>query len=99
MKVLRIYMEEKNRIGDMPLYERVARSVYEFKLKGMTVFKGIESFGPQHRIHKGNFFSLSGDLPIVIEIVDEEEKLREFVGTLKKIPFDIFVTLGDVEIV
>lgn len=75
-KLLRIFVGEADRHEGRPLYEAIVRKARELGLAGATVWRGIESFGARSRIHTANILRLSEDLPIVIEIVDNEERVR-----------------------
>ncbi len=99
MKLLKIYLGEKDRYGHKPLFEHIVEVAYKTGMRGITVYKGIMGFGCKRHIHRSDFFSLSPDLPIVIEIVDEEEKIRKFVEEVKEFDFDGLITISDVEIV
>ena len=76
--LLKIYISDADKIGSTPLYEEIVKEARENGLAGATVYRGILSFGASHSIHTMKIFALSNHLPIVIEIVDKEEKIREF---------------------
>jgi hypothetical protein len=75
-KLLRIFLGESDRHGGKPLYEAIVLKARELGLAGATVWRGIEGFGAASRIHTAKILRLSEDLPIVIEIVDSEDKIR-----------------------
>ena len=75
-KLLRIFIGESDRHHGRALYEAIVRKAREIGLAGATVWRGIEGYGAASRIHTAKILRLSEDLPIVIEIVDTEEKLR-----------------------
>jgi PII-like signaling protein len=75
-KLLRIFVGESDRAAGRPLYEAIVRKARELGLAGATVWRGIEGYGAASRIHTAKILRLSEDLPIVIEIVDSEEKIR-----------------------
>lgn len=77
-KLLRIFIGELDRFEGKPLYEVILQKAKEEGLAGCTVLKGIEGFGASSRIHTAKILRLSEDLPIVIEIVDAEEKIDAF---------------------
>lgn len=77
-KLLRIFLGESDRIEGKPLYEALVLAAKERGLAGATVLRGVEGFGAASRIHTARILRLSEDLPIVVEIVDEEEKIRAF---------------------
>ncbi|MBL7852111.1 MAG: DUF190 domain-containing protein [Cyclobacteriaceae bacterium] len=81
-RLLRIFVGESDKRGHQPMYEAI---VYEAKrqgLSGATVTRGIMGFGASSRVHTTKLLELSSDLPLVIEIVDTEEKIRAFAETL-----------------
>ncbi len=79
-KLLRIFIGEADRFEHTALFEVIVRKAREAGLAGATVLRGIEGFGAKSRvIHTAKILRLSEDLPIVIEIVDTEEKIRAFI--------------------
>ncbi|HYW34032.1 MAG TPA: DUF190 domain-containing protein [Balneolaceae bacterium] len=84
-KLLRIFVGEMDKVGHEPLYERIVYEAKKQDLAGATVLKGVMSFGATSRIHKSKMVALSEDLPMVIEIVDTEEKINDFLDTLKEL--------------
>jgi hypothetical protein len=76
-KLLRIFLGESDRHDGHALYEVIVRKARELGLAGATVWRGIEGYGAASRIHTAKILRLSEDLPIVIEIVDTEERIRE----------------------
>ena len=77
-KLLRIFLGEADRLDGKPLYEFIVAKAREQGLAGATVLRGVEGFGARSRIHTAKILRLSEDLPIVVEIVDVEEKIRAF---------------------
>lgn len=75
-KLLRIFTGESDRYHGRPLYEAIVHRAHELGLAGATVWRGIEGYGANSRIHTAKILRLSEDLPILIEIVDTEEKIR-----------------------
>ena len=75
-KLLRIFIGESDRCEGRPLYEVIVHKARELGLAGATVWRGIEGYGAASRIHTAKILRLSEDLPILIEIVDTEEKIR-----------------------
>jgi PII-like signaling protein len=84
-KLLRIFVGESDQIDHEPLYERIVYEAKKQKLAGASVFKGIMSYGATSRIHKSKMVALSEDMPIVIEIVDEEPEINDFLETLEEL--------------
>lgn len=78
-KLLRIFIGESDKDGHRPLYEAIVRTAKERGLAGATVLRGVEGFGANSRyIHTAKILRLSEDLPLIIEIVDTEEKIQAF---------------------
>jgi len=96
--LLRIYTEEARRDGSRPLYESVVLKARSAGLAGATVLRGPMGFGQSARIHNANILDLSANLPLVIEIVDAEDKLRAFAAALSGMKDIGLVTLEQVEV-
>jgi hypothetical protein len=79
-KLLRIFVGESDQCQGRPLYEAIVLKARELGLAGATVWRGIEGYGARSRIHTTKILRLSEDLPILIEIVDSEEKIRAALG-------------------
>jgi len=76
--LLKIYISDADKIGSTPLYEEIVKEARESGLAGATVYRGMLSFGASHSIHTMKIFALSNHLPVVIEIIDKEGKIRDF---------------------
>jgi len=96
--LLRIYTEEARRDGGRPLYESVVLKARAAGLAGATVLRGPMGFGQSHAIHTAKIIDLSAKLPLVIEIVDAEAKLRAFAASLAGLKDIGLVTLEKVEV-
>lgn len=82
-QLLRIFIGETDKIGPIPVYEKIVVMARENKLAGATVYKGIMGFGGTSVIHTSKVLRLSEDLPLVIEIVDKEESIQNFLPLLE----------------
>jgi PII-like signaling protein len=82
--LLRVFIGESDRWGGLPLYETIVQEARKHGLAGATVFRGFEGFGAHSRIHTTKILQLSQDLPIVIEIVDAEDKIQAFLPVLEE---------------
>jgi PII-like signaling protein len=80
--LLRIFIAETARHGHQPLYEAVVLRARDMHLSGATVFRGAMGFGKSSMVHTTKILQLSDDLPLVIEIVDTEEKINAFMAVL-----------------
>lgn len=97
-KLLRIFIGESDRYGVAPLSSAIVEAARKAGLAGASVFKGIEGFGAHSIVHAARVLDLSSDLPVLIEIVDAEEKIRAFVPVLDGMVRDGLITLESVEI-
>src|ERR1700747_91470 len=95
--LLRIFIGESDRWNYKPLYEGIVLKAREMHLGGATVLRGPMGFGKSSRMHTAKILRLSMDLPIVIEIVDSEEKIREFLPILDEMIVGGLVTLERVQ--
>ena len=84
-KLLRMFLGESDKARHAPLYEVIVREAKNAGLAGATVWRGIEGFGATSRIRTSRILDLSTDLPVVIEIVDLEEKIDGFLPTLHEL--------------
>lgn len=82
-----------------PLYHEIVRRARQAGLAGASVFRGVEGYGASSLIHTTRFLSMSEDLPIVIVIVDLEERLRAFLPELDELITEGLVTLEAVEVI
>ena len=78
-KLLRIFTGEIDKIGHTPLYEAIVLAARSKGIAGATVLRGILSYGASTRLHAAKLIDISEDLPIVIEIIDKEEKITAFI--------------------
>lgn len=77
-KLLRIFIGESDRHDGMPLSEWIVREARKHGLAGATALRGLEGFGARSRLHTSKILRLSTDQPVIIEIVDREEKIEAF---------------------
>ena len=96
--LLRIFIGEDDRADGRPLYEAIVTTAREMQLAGATVLRGPMGFGRSSRLHTAKILRLSEDLPVVIEIVDAEERIRSFLEVLDKMMRSGLVTLEKVQV-
>ena len=96
---LRIYIGESDRWEHQPLHEAIVLRARELHLAGATVTRGLMGFGKTSRLHTAKLLRLSMDLPIVIEIVDSEERINAFLPELQRMVGGGLVTLEPVRVV
>lgn len=97
--MLRIFIGESDRWKHGPLYEAIVLKAREKGLAGATVLRASIGFGASSRLHTTKILRLSEDLPLVIEIVDTDEKIRQFLPELEGMVQDGLVTLETVEVI
>ncbi|MCX6904165.1 MAG: DUF190 domain-containing protein [Verrucomicrobia bacterium] len=97
--LLRIYIGESDRWNHQPLYEAIVLKAREQHLAGATVLRGPMGFGKSSRLHTAKILRLSMDLPLVIEIVDSEEKIQSFLPVLDPMIGGGLVTLEKVKVI
>lgn len=98
--LLRVFIGESDREPgrDRPLYEAIVRRAREARLAGATVLRGPMGFGRHSRVHSAKLLELSTDLPIVIEIVDSEEKVEAFLPVVDEMVTEGLVTIEAVRV-
>jgi PII-like signaling protein len=97
--LLRIFLGESDRWKHQPLYEALVLKAREMHLAGATVLRGPMGFGKSSRLHTAKILRLSFDLPLVIEIVDTEEKLNAFLPVVDEMMKAGLVTLERVRVI
>jgi len=97
--LLRIFIGESDRWNHKPLYEAIVLKAREMHLGGATVLRGPMGFGKSSRMHTAKILRLSMDLPIVIEMVDSEERIQAFLPALEEMMSGGMVTLEGVQVV
>jgi PII-like signaling protein len=98
-KLMRIYIGENDKWNGKPLYEGIVSGLRAHDIAGVTVYRGILGYGANRRIHKDAALSLSHDRPILLSIVDTEEKLRGFMPVLDQMVQQGLVVLSDVDVI
>lgn len=97
--LLRIFIGEADRWNHRPLYEAIVIKARELHLAGATVLRGPMGFGKSSRMHTAKILRLSMDLPVVIEIVDTEEKINTLLPALEKMMGGGLVTLEKAKVI
>ena len=97
--LLRIFIGESDRWKHQPLYEAIVLKARELHLAGATVLRGPMGFGKSSRLHTAKVLRLSMDLPLIIEIVDAEEKIKAFLPVLDEMMKGGLITLEQVKVI
>ena len=96
--LLRIFIGESERSGHQPLYEAIVLKARELKLGGATVLRGPMGFGKSSALHSAKILRLSEDLPMVVEIVESQAKIDEFIPVLDKMMGSGLITVEKVQV-
>ena len=97
--LLRIYLGEDDKFQHQPLYEAIVLKARDKHLAGATVLRGPMGFGHSSHLHTAKILRLAENLPVVVEIVDAEEKIRAFLPELDGMIGSGLVTLEQIEVV
>jgi PII-like signaling protein len=97
--IMRIYIGENDKWNGKPLYEAIVHGLRAHDIAGVTVYRGILGYGANRRIHKDAALSLSHDRPILLSIVDAEEKLQAFIPILDQMVQQGLVVLSNVDVI
>jgi PII-like signaling protein len=96
---VRIYIGESDQWHGRPLYAAIVQEARQRGLAGATVVRGIMGYGAASVIHEPHLLRLSNDLPVVVEIVDTDEKIRKFLPRLDEMVREGMITSSEVEII
>jgi PII-like signaling protein len=98
-KLLQIYFREADQWNGEPLYDAIVKQLRMMDISGATVYRGILGYGAKGQTHKQGFLHISRDLPVMISVVDTEEKLNQAMSTIEPMIQDGLIVTSDVEIV
>jgi PII-like signaling protein len=98
-KIMRILIGENDKWNDKPLHQALVQALRANDIAGVTVYRGILGYGANRRIHKDSALNLSHDAPILLTVVDSEQKLRAFVPVLDRMVKQGLVVLSDVDVI
>jgi len=96
--LLRIFIGEDDKHKGLPLYEAIVLKAREMQLAGATVLRGPMGYGHSSRLHTTKILRLSQDLPLVIEIVDTQQKVDAFLPVLDGMMSGGLITLEKVQV-
>ncbi len=98
-KIVRIYIDNQDKFDGKPLWEEILREVKEKDMAGATVFKGVAGIGAHTELRAFNVWSISQELPIIIEIIDNEEKIYSFIDKIDYMIKEGLTTISDTEVI
>ena len=96
-KLLRVYLGEADRWHDESLYDAIVRRLHLMDISGATVYRGIMGYGMKGHTHKQGLFRLSRDLPIMIAVIDSEEKITQGAKAIEEMVEDGLIVISDVD--
>ena len=97
--LVRIYIDESDQWHGKPLYHAIVELLRERGLAGATVLRGIEGFGAKAHLHTTRILRLSEDLPVLVEVVDQEDRVRAILPELDGMVADGLITVERVEVI
>lgn len=97
--LVRIYLGESDQWQGKPLYQAVVARLRERHIAGATVLRGIEGFGGKQHLHTSRILRLSEDLPVLVEAVDTEDRIRSVLPELDQMLGDGLMTVESVEVI
>ena len=102
-KLLRIFVGSSDKMNNTPLYEFIVYEAKRFGLAGATVLRGVMGYGASSMVHSAKILAISDDMPIIIEIVDEADKVETFLTSIEKhfenSRYGLLVTLEKINVI
>jgi uncharacterized protein len=102
-KRLRVYISSTDKFRHSPLYEVIVFAAKRYGITGATVYKGIMGYGASSEIHSNKLWELTEKMPLIVEIVDESDKIEKFYETIKpffeKISKGCLITMDNTNVI
>jgi len=98
-KVARIYIDNQDKYEGKPLWEAILLEAKSYGLAGATVFKGVAGMGAHSQVHSFNILVISQVLPLVIELIDDEKRVRSFLEKIEPMIEEGLTSLSNVEVI
>jgi uncharacterized protein len=98
-KMLRIHFGEGDKWNGKPLYRAIVEKCRALDLAGATVFRGIEGYGASTLIHRSHLLSFSSDAPVMVSVIDSEEKIQALLPFLDEIVDEGLIAMCEVEVI
>ena len=98
-KMLRVHFGENDKWQGKPLYEAIVEKCREMDIAGASVFRGIEGYGASTLIHRYHLFRRGADMPIMVSIIDTEDKIQTLFPVLDKMVGEGLIAMSDVEVI
>ncbi|SFV50352.1 hypothetical protein MNB_SM-7-1062 [hydrothermal vent metagenome] len=98
-KILKIYIDTTDKYKGEPLWEALLKKVKELSLAGATVHKAVAGIGAFSQMHSFKVWALAQELPLIVEIIDDEKKIHTFLDAVDPMMQNALITLTDTEVV
>ncbi|MBZ5659518.1 MAG: DUF190 domain-containing protein [Acidobacteriia bacterium] len=98
-KMVRIHFGENDTWSEKPLYRAIVEKCRELDIAGATVFRGIEGYGASTLIHRSHLLSFSSDAPVMVSVIDSEEKIQKLMPYLEQMIHEGLIAISDVEVI
>jgi len=98
-KMLRIHFGEDDKWKDKPLYRAIVEKCRELDIAGATVFRGIAGYGASTLIHRTHLLSFSSDAPIMVSVIDSEDKVQQLIPYLDEMVDEGLIAISEVEVI
>ncbi len=98
-KMLRIYFGENDKWQEKPLYQAIVEKCRELDIAGATVLRGIAGYGASTLIHRKHVLSFSHDAPVMVSVVDSEEKIQQLIPFLDQVVDEGLIATSEVEVI
>jgi uncharacterized protein len=98
-KMLRIYFGENDKWKEQPLYRAIVEKCRELDIAGATVLRGIAGYGASTLIHRKHLLSFSSDAPVMVSVVDSEEKIQQLIPFLDEVVDEGLIATSEVEVI
>jgi PII-like signaling protein len=98
-RMVRIHFGEKDTWNEKPLFRAIVEKCRELDIAGATVFRGIEGYGASTLIHRSHLLSFSSDAPVMVSVIDSEEKIQKLLPHLERMIHEGLIAISDVEVI
>jgi uncharacterized protein len=98
-KMLRIHFGEDDKWNNKPLYQAIVEKCRELDVAGATVLRGIAGYGASSLIHRSHALSFSHDAPVMVSVIDSEEKIQKLIPFLDEVVGDGLIAMSEVEVI
>ena len=98
-QMVRIHFGENDTWNEKPLFRAIVEKCRELDIAGATVFRGIEGYGASTLIHRSHLLSFSSDAPVMVSVIDSEEKIQKLLPHLEQMIREGLIAISDVEVI